>query len=399
MHLNIISILDSGSSMSSNPYIQTIENLSLKISNYTIINVHLLLTKKNNYKEACTENSKNFQNYNTFTPKSYYELYKFLKKKKFIIHHCIPNNFEFFLVNFFLRISSCKLFVISNVGYNPENFNYFNKNFLQKFRIFFKLRARYYFFRLFVLINVFPKIDYFFESSGHVINSINNGLSKKINRIFPCIDFSYYKRVFKISSKHYNPSLKRKISEDFIVFIDGMILDHKDVTLREGKASPKRRFKYYNNLNKILATMGKIYKKKIIICLHPQNSISIKKNDFPGLKCVKFKTEEYINKAFIVLFHEGSSITQAILLKKKIISLQGKILGDYVSQRCLLYSKPLGLKKILLDSSDYLKHKIISIKELNKIAKNNYNKYIKENLVQDYSKTGIDQVINYLRTI
>ncbi len=397
MHLNIISILDPGSSMSANPYIQTIENLSLKISNYTIINIHLLLTKKNNYKEACTENSKNFQNYNTFTPKSYYELYKFLKKKKFIIHHCIPNNFEFFLVNFILRISSCKLFVISNVGYNPENFNYFNKNFLQKFRIFFKLRAKYYFFRLFVLINAFPKIDYFFESSGHIINSINNGLSKKINKIFPYFDFSYYKKVIQINSKHYNPSSKKKF-EDFIVFLDGMTLDHMDVIIREGKPNYIRRLKYFKNLNKILKTFAKIYNKKIIICLHPSNPISIK-NDFPGLKCVKFETEKYINKAFLVLFHESSSMIQAIMLKKKIISLQGKILGDYISQRCLLYSKPLGLKKITLDNIDDLKYKNISIKKLNKIAKNNYNKYINENLVQDYSKTGIDQVVNYLRKI
>ena len=42
---------------------------------------------------------------------------------------------------------------------------------------------------------------------------------------------------------------------------------------------------------------------------------------------------------------------------------------------------------------------MVSIKELNKIAKTNYNKYINENLVQDYSMTGTDQVINYLRTI
>ena len=38
---------------------------------------------------------------------------------------------------------------------------------------------------------------------------------------------------------------------------------------------------------------------------------------FSNLECVKYKTEYYIDKAFIVVFHESSSITQAISLKKK----------------------------------------------------------------------------------
>ena len=39
--------------------------------------------------------------------------------------------------------------------------------------------------------------------------------------------------------------------------------------------------------------------------------------------CIKYKTDEYIRKAFIVVFHESSSIIQAIMLKKRIICLEG----------------------------------------------------------------------------
>ena len=332
-------------------------------------------------------------------PKNIREFKKILSLKQLILMYCINLNFKYFLIHFLVARSNIKKFIISNIGYNPENFNYFNKNFLQKVIIFFKLRAVYYFFRLLILISIFPKIDYFFESSSYIINSINNGLSKKIKRIFPYFNFSFYKKVIQINSKHYNPVLKSKISEDYIVFVDGMILDHNDVIFREGKPDPKKRLEYYRNLNNVLGTLERIYKKKVIICLHPKNDISIRNNDFLKFKCVKFKTEEYINKAFIVLFHESSSIVQAILLKKKIISLQGNILGDYVSQRCLLYSSTLGLKKIILDNGNFLKYNEVSIKVLNQIAKNNYNKYIKENLVQDISVTGIDQVINYVRKL
>lgn len=371
-------------------YKSTFLDFSKKLSPIKIIDVSKIFKKKSYPLEI-------EGNFIILRPKNIKEFIKFLNLKKLVLMYCLNFNFKYFLIHFLVARSNVKKFIISNIGYNPKNFNYFNKNFLQKFRIFFKLRAKYYFFRLLILINIFPKIDYFFESSSYIINSINNGLSKKINRIFPYFDFSYYKKVIQINSKHYNPSSKKKF-EDFIVFLDGMTLDHMDVIIREGKPNYIRRLKYFKNLNKVLKTFAKIYKKKIIICLHPSNPISIK-NDFPGLKCVKFETEKYINKAFLVLFHESSSIIQAIMLKKKIISLQGKILGDYISQRCLLYSKPLGLKKITLDNIDDLKYKNISIKKLNKIAKNNYNKYINENLVQDYSKTGIDQVVNYLRKI
>lgn len=394
MHHQIGFLIDLSDRNCFNFYKATFLDFSKKISSIKIIDVSKILKKKS-YLTLMREKFA----IPVLRPKNIREFKKILSLKHLVLMYCINLNFKYFLIHFLVARSNIKKFIISNIGYNPENFNYFNKNFLQKVIIFFKLRAIYYFFRFLILISIFPKIDYFFESSSYIINSINNGLSKKIKRIFPYFNFSFYKKVVQINSKHYNPVLKIKISEDFIVFVDGMILDHNDVILREGKPDPKKRLEYYRNLNEVLGTLQRIYKKKVIICLHPKNDISIRNNDFLKFKCVKFKTEEYINKAFIVLFHESSTIVQAILLKKKIISLQGNILGDYVSQRCLLYSRTLGLKKIMLDNGNFLKYNKISIKVLNQIAKNNYNKYIKENLVQDTSVTGIDQVINYVRKL
>ena len=48
--------------------------------------------------------------------------------------------------------------------------------------------------------------------------------------------------------------------------------------------------------------------------------------DFKKFKCIKFQTDKYINRSYIVLFHEGSSIIEAVLLKKKIINIDGKSL-------------------------------------------------------------------------
>lgn len=242
-----------------------------------------------------------------------------------------------------------------------------------------------------------PKIDFFFEASSFIIKSIENGWSKKIENIFPWVNFSYYKKIIKINSRYYDDNKDADSSEDYIVFIDGFIFDHQDVIMREGNPDPKIRSKYYYHLNIILSNLEKIYKKHVIICLHPKNNASLENNDFGSFQCVKYQTEEYIKKAFIVLFHESSSIVQAILLKKNIISLQGKILGSYINQRCKIYSDMLKLKKFILDfeQSPIIDGNKLLI-ELNNI-KINYEKYINDNIISEKNLSGAEQIVNYFK--
>jgi len=336
------------------------------------------------------------ENYILYTPEKLSDFKKIFSNKECIFLYCINSSKKYFLLNFLLARFKAKKFIISNIGYNPENFNYKNQNFFQKINIFFRIRVSYFIFRILTILNIMPNIDYFFESSSYIINSINNGWSKKISKLFPSINLSYYKKVIKINNRDFDSYLNKrfKISEEYIVFIDGMIFDHMDRIYREGKPSNIQREKYYKNLNEILMHLQKIFKKEVIICLHPKNDFSIPNNDFKQFKCDKFKTEEYISNSFIVLFHESSSIIQAILLKKKIINLQGKTLGNYVNSRCNLYANPLGLKKIDIDKYIIEDNNLI-LKELNKSILN-YDDYIKKNIINDKSKTGIKQIIDYL---
>ena len=111
--------------------------------------------------------------------------------------YCIHNSLKYFSINYLITKLKIKKFIVSNLGYNPENFNYLNKNLFEKIQIFFKIRFRYYFFRILVLLNVLPKIDFFFEASNFIIKSIENGWSKKIQNIIPWINLSYYKKIIK----------------------------------------------------------------------------------------------------------------------------------------------------------------------------------------------------------
>ena len=158
------------------------------------------------------------QKLNILKPQSYKDLKTLLSKNKIILMYCINNEFKYFFVNFLLARLKIKIFIVSDLGYNPEHFDYQNQNLLEKIIFFFRQRFRYYLIRFLTLFNILPSIDYFFESSSFVINSINSGISLKLKKIFPFLNFSYYKNVIKINSRHYSELNNSQISEDFIVF-------------------------------------------------------------------------------------------------------------------------------------------------------------------------------------
>ena len=366
-----------------------LNNLKRELGELNILDVSKLVKSKFKI------NQNNFTDFNITVLENFKQLKKFLNNKEIVFLYCLGINYKSFLLNFFIARSNAKKFIISNLGYNPQNFNYYKKNFIERLNIFFKLRFKVYFNRVLVLLKIVPKIDYFFESSSFIIKSIREGRSNKIKKRFNRINLSYYLDVIRINSKHFDNLFYSRypISEEYIVFIDSMF-DHKDRIMREGIINPDKRKKYYDNLYIILKKLENYYNKKVVICLHPKNNISEQKKEFKDFFCIKYQTEKYISQADIVVFHESSSIIQAIVQKKKILSLNGDILGDYLRMRSNIYPKSLDLYQIDIDepiigSRDYLD------KKLNEPIKN-YKNYIEENIINDPSKSGILQIIDYL---
>ena len=348
-------------------------------------------------KKSIYTNLNRTKNITVIQPKNFFQFIEILKIKNIYFMYAITNDIKYFFINYKLSKYNIKKFVISNIGYNPENYNYYKKNLIQRTIIFFKLRLRYYLFRILVLIKVLPKIDYFFEASDFVYKSITNGLSYKLQKKIPLLNISYYKKILKINSRSYDNIYysRYKISEKYIVFVDGMVFDHQDRITREGPVNESHRKEYYEKLYMVLKKYEKIFKKKIIVCLHPKNNISKIKGDFKDLKCFKFKTEKFISEAYLVFFHEGSSIIQALVQQKKIINLHGKILGKYVNKRCDMYSNLLRLYRIDLNNINFTNKNYLLAKL--KQAIKNYKKYTIKNIVNDPNKSGIIQIINYLK--
>ena len=63
----------------------------------------------------------------------------------------------------------------------------------------------------------------------------------------------------------------------------------------------------------------------------------------------RYQTFNYIKQSYIVLFHESSAALDAILLNKPLVSLESKLLGDYLTKRTNNYVKSFGLVSINLD--------------------------------------------------
>ena len=56
--------------------------------------------------------------------------------------YTLNDNFKYFFVNYCIAKSNSKKIIISNLGYNPENFNYFKKILFKNSKSFLNLNLK-----------------------------------------------------------------------------------------------------------------------------------------------------------------------------------------------------------------------------------------------------------------
>ena len=57
------------------------------------------------------------------------------------------------------------------------------------------LKGFYYLFRILTILNIFPKIDLLFESNTEIVHALNNGISRKFEKLFPYFKISYFRKI------------------------------------------------------------------------------------------------------------------------------------------------------------------------------------------------------------
>ena len=330
-----------------------------------------------------------------FKPNNSLELINFFKGKRLIAFNCVGKSLPDFKIHYILNKINLTQILLMNIGYlnNTLEIKKDNVNFLSLYYFYNKLFTRYIF-KFLTIVNIFPKIDYYFDSSKPTIKNINSSLIRKVEKVFPKFKISFFRKAVNINSRSYDDLLNKKHlkKEKYLVFLDPFF-EHGDRVAIEGSIKKKTIIEYYSTIASFLKKLSKIYNKKVMICIHPQNNSKLFLKYLKNFTMKKYKTQEMIKQSFITIFHESSSILDAVVLKKNIIILRSNLLGNYISNRVVQYEKLLNLKSI--DISDYHSLKKNKLDLILKSSKQS-NYYIKNHLNADGLIPGYKKVVKLL---
>jgi hypothetical protein len=371
------------------------------------------------YKELFSEISKNFDNFyvidlsdlvffqkrrderklrNNLFPKNFIykrcsnlnDLTLFLKGKNLIAINNLGKNPDYFWVLRCLKKNNVKLINILNTGeIGVQTTVDFSKMSFINWKNFYN-RGFYFFFRILTILNILPKIEITFHSNIEVIKRLNNSFTKNFDKMFPFFKISYVKEFIKINSR--STALKRKKNKSsYILFIDCPIMSG-DRLVFENSNSKAEEKNFYKNLILFLRNLSKLYKKKIIISLHPKYKNRYLQHTF---RVASKSTREMIDEASLVVFSTSGAIIDAVLKRKKIINFYSKLQGDFQLEMNKKYVDKLNLFSINLDEKV-----ILSKKKINNHTKQSfkaYDRFIKTRLVVDGNTNPNTKIIKILK--
>jgi hypothetical protein len=299
---------------------------------------------------------------------------KFTRKTKNIIILNLnqdPKNLKIYKI---LQPANYKVIMISNIGnFQGIPINEGNKNlfkvlvFIYKKKIFPKV--------LTILSNlgIATKIDLRFMCNKNYFNNITN---HKIKNFLYQNGLLLTKKIILINSKISDLSKieKIKLSNKHIVHLDqDLQYKHvKEITCYDNNQIKK----HYYYLNIFLEHLSRIFKKKVIVSIHPSYNQKLISKNLPKFKVIKYKTRELIKKSYLVTFIGSSSIVDAILLKKKILALKSEI----------FVHKNAYVSKLNIPSLNFFDNQNISKIKLLKLIKSKNGKI--NNYIKNYHHAG-----------
>lgn len=333
-------------------------------------------------------------NFTLFNPKNYKEFNDFLIDKDILVISNLGRDINQLKIQFFLRYKNIKLIQISNFFFLNEPYRLdLKRNIILSIKFFL---GRIIFYKILILLSnlgLIPKIEIRFLSCKSVLENIEKSPIKNFlyrNKLF------YAKKIILVNSRSHDILLKNKhtVSEDYIVHIDAT-MNHPDDTILSGILDDEVVNSHYLFLNKSLKKLSEEFKKEIIVCIHPSDDIANYKSYLNQFKVVKFKTREYIYKSFMVTVFDSSAITDAILLKKRVLGLVSEYRSPSSLTRASRCADTFGFATINMKEIPFLeKNKIL------KEAEKNIYKY--DNFIKTYHSfhpniLGTDQIVETIK--
>ncbi len=375
---------------------ELIQELSIGFKKVHIIN---LIELKFREKKEKINNKKIFpNNYKLHHFTSSIEFLNFFKKNEMVALQYLSKNPDFFKIFFLIKLAKIKNIMIMNLGnFGNKITPDFNTKNIFAFKHYYS-KGFYYLFRILTILNVFPKVDLLFESNTEIVKAINNGLSRKFENTFPFFKISYFRKVEIINSIFFdqlkNVRIKKSNNKKFILYVDFPI-DHGDRVQREGNVNRFIKKNFYLNLDNFLKNLSDLFNLRVVVGLHPSSKDGFKY--LSNFEITKQRTIDLIPKCEIAIFTNSSLVSSAVIYRKKIISIDSKYLGNYISDLTNRYKKSLNLYSVNIDKKFSLNKSDCS-KRMHQ-SKKHYNKFISTRLRPDGKNSPNKKIVKKIKEL
>lgn len=354
------------------------ETMNKKFKNFYIIDLSHLYGFKT---EKIT------QLFKVFRPRNYNQLENFLRKNKNIFFNHVPRHLKY--LKFFIFIRKYKIILLELIRGNSIQLSevYYKKG---NFLFLFKIKIRRAIYKLLTVFNFINNYDCLFISTKNIKKYYHNYRDILLNKIFFTSRFFKHKKIIIINDKIYDLSKNKKKIQKYIIYIDTP-LSKIDYIPEKDMPDEVNKKKFYNLLTLHLDRLSKIYKKKIVICLHPKTNFKDVRKYFKKYICKKYQIWEYIDKAFLVTCIASTAAAYAIYNKKKILIFNSKYLNKFHIHRSEILAKDYKIKSLKVEER---KFEDLNIKRIN--TNKPYNILLRNIMVKknNYGIEGIIRNIN-----
>ena len=174
-----------------------------------------------------------------------------------------------------------------------------------------------------------------------------------------------------------NKNIKPTHVEPYAVFLDEDMFYHSDYEYLKIKP-PVTKEIYYNSMKNFFNIFAKLNKIKVIVAAHPRSSYKLRPDLWGDFDVLIGKTHELVSNASVVLCHQSTALSFAVLWSKPIIFLTTNELDSSIyGPNIHLFSKLLNSQVLNIDMQVDI-NRIESIKSPNEYAYRNYkDQYIK----------------------
>jgi hypothetical protein len=386
----------------SNIYKEIILKNIKEFGSFTIINFNNILKKNKNLVNDKINisilKSKFGKKIDYFNPSSKIEFLQYIRADKIFAIDSLGKTFDFFSIRKLINKKNIKLVLIMNLGF-LSNELFYSINSFKGYLFKFKKTINNLLYKFLVIIKFFPNIFIYFETRKEIYENCIKNKKKMLSLFFPFLNIYYFENIYRINSRSYENYLKSKniLDEEKIIFLDGNY-KHPDITNRENLNIIELKKDYFKRLEFFFNWIENLFNKKVEICLHPSSDLNEYKSFFKNRVTVNL-TNENIIKSFIVIFHESSAILDAIMYKKKIISLNTNLFGKYISDRIFYYKKELDLFSIELDNYENFKnYQLKDVLGGLRYPIKNYDTFINRYMKCDDDELGTDKIIRIFKT-